>query len=108
MVMKPKIHSSIYTGVSWSKNSQKWEAYFGHNYKNICLGFFGTELKAAQAVEAGRKQRGLESYNQIGLTLNDSPLIPSFDEVLCLLYNSNLIDNRAGRKLRGIESYNQI
>ena len=107
--MKPKIHSSIYTGGSWSKTSQKWEAYFGQNYNNICLGFFfDTELKAAQAVEAGRKQRGLESYNQIGLTLNDSPLIPSFDEVLSLLYNSNLIDNRAGRKLRGIESYNQI
>ena len=90
MVMKPKIHSSIYTGVSWSKKNEKWEAYFGQNYKKIWLGFFDSELKAAQAVEAGRKLRGLDSYNQIGPTINDSPLIPSFDEVLCLLYNSNL------------------
>ena len=76
MVMKPKIHSSMYTGVSWSKNGQRWEAYIGLNYKKICLGFYSTELKAAEAVEAGRKLRGMESYNQIGPTVNDSPLIP--------------------------------
>ena len=93
--MKPKIHSSMYTGVSWSKHGQRWEAYFHLNYKKICLGFYSTELKAAEAVEAGRKLRGMESYNQIGPTVNDSPLIPSFDEVLCLLYNSNLVHHRS-------------
>ena len=76
--MKAKIHSSTYTGVSWSKNSQKWEAYYrrtGHKQK-ICLGYFKDELDAAKAVDTARILYGLESYNQIGLTLNDSPAIP--------------------------------
>jgi len=44
--------SSIYKGVSFSKQRVKWEAYIMINRKRIRLGYFDTEVEAAKAYNA--------------------------------------------------------
>lgn len=46
---KRKNCSSKYKGVSWCKRTQKWLSQIMHNYKNIHLGSFDSEIKAAKA-----------------------------------------------------------
>jgi hypothetical protein len=44
-----RTRSSIYRGVSWYKNSSKWVSRIVINGKRKCLGYFDTELAAAEA-----------------------------------------------------------
>tara|TARA_R110002049_G_scaffold246694_1_gene420804 strand:+ start:298 stop:795 length:498 start_codon:yes stop_codon:yes gene_type:complete len=43
--------SSEYTGVSWHKNSKKWESNITINGKKKHLGYFTCEIKASEAYE---------------------------------------------------------
>ena len=45
-ISKSKKGTSIYTGVSWSKQYQKWASRININKKDIKLGFFDDELDA--------------------------------------------------------------
>ena len=40
---------SAYRGVSWRSDRQKWRAYIQVRYRTIWLGYFSTEIEAAQA-----------------------------------------------------------
>ena len=51
-----KIGSSIFKGVSFVKNTQKWYAKITENYKQINLGHFDSELEAAKAYNAKAKE----------------------------------------------------
>lgn len=49
-------NTSGYTGVSWHKSANKWEASITINYKKIYIGIFNTKekaLKARNAYEVG-------------------------------------------------------
>ena len=43
-------------GVSWHKNTQKWIAQIGHNYKKYYIGIFDTIAEAEAAVIAKRNE----------------------------------------------------
>ena len=43
--------SSIFKGVSWHKNAWKWRANIKINQKDIHIGYFDTELEAAEAYD---------------------------------------------------------
>ena len=47
-----------FTGVSWSLNLGKWEAYVNlpPSLRKRCIGFFVDEMEAAQAVDEQRKK----------------------------------------------------
>lgn len=47
--IKHKKISSIYKGVYWYKNYEKWHSSICFNYKRINLGYFNNEIEAAQA-----------------------------------------------------------
>ena len=44
-----KKRSSKYTGVSWDKQKRKWLAQIYYNRKSIFLGYFNSEIKAAES-----------------------------------------------------------
>jgi len=48
--------SSNFKGVSWHKNTKKWQVRIIHNRKNICLGYFLSEIEAAKAYDKKAKQ----------------------------------------------------
>ena len=48
---KHKQHSSVYKGVSWSKNAHKWISQVTYKKKNYYLGYFDNEIKAAVAYD---------------------------------------------------------
>jgi len=48
---KSKNTSSKYTGVSWAKHVNKWEAYININKKRKHLGLFSTEIEAHLAYQ---------------------------------------------------------
>jgi hypothetical protein len=51
--------SSKYKGVSWKKQTCKWSANIGFEYKDIHLGSFNSEVDAAKAYdEAAKKYHG--------------------------------------------------
>ena len=43
--------SSIYKGVSWKKNANKWQSHIYVNNKRIYLGYFFNEVEAAEAYD---------------------------------------------------------
>lgn len=49
-------NTSGYKGVSWHKQSQKWESYLDLNCKRIHLGMFDSKKDAAMAYNAGAKK----------------------------------------------------
>ena len=51
--------TSIFTGVSWDKKSNKWRAEIRINVKRKYLGLFKCELKAAEAYNLALKQLNL-------------------------------------------------
>jgi hypothetical protein len=44
--------SSRFTGVSWNKDSLKWEAYICPGGKKVKLGYFASEIDAARAYDS--------------------------------------------------------
>ncbi len=48
--------SSIYKGVCWNNNYQKWRAQIKLNYKLIHLGDFNNEIEAAKAYNVAAKK----------------------------------------------------
>ena len=56
---RPRRHSSIYKGVYWNKEHQKWQAKITVNYRNIDLGRYKDEEAAAEAyAKAARRHFG--------------------------------------------------
>jgi hypothetical protein len=49
-------NKSGYKGVSWAKNSNKWRAGIGYNYKYIKLGYFDNIHEAARAYNQKAKE----------------------------------------------------
>jgi hypothetical protein len=47
--MEPKVYSSKYVGVNWSKKENKWKAYVYVNRRQKHLGLFDSELEAYNA-----------------------------------------------------------
>ena len=45
--IKNKNTSSIYKGVSWNRNKQRWECYINKNHKRVHIGKFKSEIEAA-------------------------------------------------------------
>lgn len=52
---KDKKGSSKYTGVSWYKRCNKWQAIININGQNKPLGYFKTELEASEAYQSKLK-----------------------------------------------------
>ncbi len=52
--------SSKYRGVVWHKNIKKWQAYIGIKYKQITIGYFDSEIKAAKAYDEAAKKHHSE------------------------------------------------
>ena len=57
--------SSSYTGVSYHKYSQKYEAYVHLNKRKIHIGQFEDEEDAARAVDRKRSELGLKPFNEV-------------------------------------------
>jgi hypothetical protein len=56
---RKKAKSSVFKGVCYSKNGDKWQSYITVNRKIINIGYFLSEIKAALAYdEAARKYYG--------------------------------------------------
>jgi len=51
-----KSYSSIYKGIYWFKRRKKWHARIEHNGKQVCLGYFTSEIEAARAYDAAAVQ----------------------------------------------------
>lgn len=45
-------YSSSYTGVSWNKRLEKWQAYINRDGEHVHLGMFAEEVEAARAYDA--------------------------------------------------------
>lgn len=59
-------NTSGYSGVSFNKNKNKWQAYMKLQYKNICLGTFATKEEAIEARKKGEEiyfKPLIEKYN---------------------------------------------
>jgi hypothetical protein len=52
--------SSRFVGVGWNKQRQLWRVKINHNKKEIHIGFFDDEIKAAQAYN----EKALEIYGE--------------------------------------------
>jgi hypothetical protein len=48
--------TSKYRGVYWNKNNNKWHSQIRYNYKLIHIGYFSSEMEAAQAYD----KKGME------------------------------------------------
>ncbi len=48
--------SSRYKGVGWAKDDKKWRSYIYPNYKFVSLGYFDSEIEAANAYDAKAKE----------------------------------------------------
>jgi len=46
--------SSRYRGVSWNKRSGKWQASIRPNHKTVHLGYYASEVEAAEVARAAR------------------------------------------------------
>jgi hypothetical protein len=55
-LLKPKVPSSNYKGVSWFKRDSKWQAQITHSGSGHHLGFFKSEVAAAQAYDKEVRQ----------------------------------------------------
>jgi hypothetical protein len=53
---KRKNAFSKYKGVSWYKRDKNWSAYFHIDYKKIHIGYFKSEIEAAEAYDLKAKQ----------------------------------------------------
>ena len=51
-----KICSSKYKGVNWRKNRKKWRAEICKDYKHIHIGYFDSEIEAAEAYDKKAKE----------------------------------------------------
>ena len=70
--------SSAYTGVSWDKRSQKWQAYIWLNGKKKNLGYFTDEIEAAAAYRAAAEELG---YTEAHILAADGTMPPLPHEV---------------------------
>lgn len=66
---KRKKTSSKYKGVSWNKESKKWESKLMLNRKSLFLGYFNDEDDAGQRYNNKIRELGLEEVS----VMNDTP-----------------------------------
>ena len=72
----PSATSSKFWGVSWNKESRRWEAgYRDANGKRRNLGYFDTQEDAAHAVNAAIRRAGLEGKRRTNPVV-DGALVP--------------------------------
>jgi len=72
----PSATSSKFWGVSWNKESRRWEAgYRDANGKKRNLGYFDTQEDAAHAVNAAIRRAGLEGKRRTNPVV-DGQLVP--------------------------------
>ena len=72
----PSATSSKFWGVSWNKESRRWEAgYRDANGKRRNLGYFDTQEDAAHAVNAAIRRAGLEGKRRTNPVV-DGQLVP--------------------------------
>jgi hypothetical protein len=64
--LKPKAPTSSYKGVCWSQRMGKWKAHIHHSGSGHHLGFFESEVAAAQAYDNEVRQLEQQvSYVQV-------------------------------------------
>ena len=56
--VKRRRNSSGVTGVSWTKNVNRWHAYIGYQGKHISLGYFDKLDEAVAARKKAEKEYG--------------------------------------------------
>lgn len=62
--MRRKEASSIYKGISWYRNLEKWKAQITYNRKHMHLGYFSNEIEAARVYD----KRAVELFGEFAKT----------------------------------------